>query len=274
MGQYHSPGPRPLARPGCPGPWPPATSPTTCGTSSSPSPGGGPRLINSSPTGCGKGWKPATTKLSSIPSRLRMPCRIPATCSLHVASRSRRSACTPESVRHRPHTTDAYAFWPPTLPEEPPMAPTPLHPDCRRTPLAHGHPPGRTVFRWASTCTTTLSPGSSRSILAANGPSRPSYSSCGWPGAPVTVLHRYPPPYRTGSRPPPRTAPPSLRPDAGISISGWLMSSARVSRRSGSASPLPDLVDKNEAWATSSKGVHMGLNFTLALLVIAHVGLR
>lgn len=58
-----------------------------------------------------------------------------------------------------------------------------------------------------------------------------------------------------------------------IPISGWLMSSAKGFQTVWfGALPLPDLVDKNEALGDMLKGVHMGLNFSLALLVIAHVG--
>ena len=58
-----------------------------------------------------------------------------------------------------------------------------------------------------------------------------------------------------------------------IPLSGWLMSSAKGFQTVWfGVLPLPDLVGKDEALGEVLKGVHMGLNGTLFLLVLAHVG--
>lgn len=56
-------------------------------------------------------------------------------------------------------------------------------------------------------------------------------------------------------------------------LSGWLYSSATgVSVVYLGLVPLPDLVPKDKALAALLKGVHVGLNSGLALLVIIHAG--
>jgi cytochrome b561 len=58
-----------------------------------------------------------------------------------------------------------------------------------------------------------------------------------------------------------------------IPLSGWLYSSATgVSVVYLGLVPLPDLVPKDKALAAVLKGVHVGLNSALALLVIIHAG--
>ncbi len=58
-----------------------------------------------------------------------------------------------------------------------------------------------------------------------------------------------------------------------IPISGWLMSSAKGFQTVWfGVLPLPDLLAKDEALGDVLKGVHMGLNACLALLVLAHLG--
>ena len=58
-----------------------------------------------------------------------------------------------------------------------------------------------------------------------------------------------------------------------IPLSGWLMSSAKGFQTVWfGVLPLPDLLGKDEALGDMLKGVHMGLNGTLFLLVLAHIG--
>lgn len=58
-----------------------------------------------------------------------------------------------------------------------------------------------------------------------------------------------------------------------IPLSGWLYSSATgVSVVYLGLVPLPDLVPKDKALAAALKGVHLGLNSALALLVTIHAG--
>lgn len=58
-----------------------------------------------------------------------------------------------------------------------------------------------------------------------------------------------------------------------IPLSGWLMSSAKGFQTVWfGVLPIPDLIGKDEALGDLLKAVHMTLNFTLAALVVAHVG--
>ena len=58
-----------------------------------------------------------------------------------------------------------------------------------------------------------------------------------------------------------------------VPLSGWLMSSAKGFQTVWFAVlPLPDLLDKNEALGDALKQVHMLLNFSMAGLVLAHLG--
>lgn len=58
-----------------------------------------------------------------------------------------------------------------------------------------------------------------------------------------------------------------------IPLSGWLMSSAKGFQTVWfGVLPLPDLVDKNRELGELLENVHKMLNFTLLLLVVAHVG--
>jgi cytochrome b561 len=58
-----------------------------------------------------------------------------------------------------------------------------------------------------------------------------------------------------------------------IPLSGWLYSSATgVSVVYLGLVPLPDLVPKDKPLAAVLKGVHVGLNSALVLLVIIHAG--
>ncbi|MCS6945127.1 MAG: cytochrome b [Sutterellaceae bacterium] len=57
-----------------------------------------------------------------------------------------------------------------------------------------------------------------------------------------------------------------------IPLSGWLMSSAKgVPTVWFGVLPLPDLVGRDEVLAATLKRLHMTLNYTLAVLVAAHV---
>lgn len=57
-----------------------------------------------------------------------------------------------------------------------------------------------------------------------------------------------------------------------IPLSGYLYSSATgISVKYLNFIPLPDLVDKNRELAKTLKTLHLTLNYTLALLVVAHV---
>lgn len=58
-----------------------------------------------------------------------------------------------------------------------------------------------------------------------------------------------------------------------IPLSGWLMSSAKgVQTVWFGVVPLPDLLPKNRALGDAMLTVHQTLNFTMAGLVIAHIG--
>lgn len=58
-----------------------------------------------------------------------------------------------------------------------------------------------------------------------------------------------------------------------IPLSGWLMSSAKGFQTVWfGVLPIPDLIGKDEGLGDLLKAVHMTLNFTLAALVVAHVG--
>jgi cytochrome b561 len=58
-----------------------------------------------------------------------------------------------------------------------------------------------------------------------------------------------------------------------IPLSGWLMSSAYgVQVVYFGLLPLPDLLAKDKALADQLKELHQGLNITMALLLVAHVG--
>lgn len=58
-----------------------------------------------------------------------------------------------------------------------------------------------------------------------------------------------------------------------IPLSGWLMSSAKgVQTVWFGVLPLPDLVAKNKELGDLLQGVHVGLNFLLLGLILAHVG--
>ncbi|MDK9701887.1 MAG: cytochrome b [Sulfuritalea sp.] len=58
-----------------------------------------------------------------------------------------------------------------------------------------------------------------------------------------------------------------------VPLSGWLMSSAKGFQTVWfGVLPLPDLLDKNQELGDLLQQVHMLLNFTMAALVIAHLG--
>jgi cytochrome b561 len=58
-----------------------------------------------------------------------------------------------------------------------------------------------------------------------------------------------------------------------VPLSGWLMSSAKgVQTVWFGVLPLPDLVPKNKELGDSLKEVHESLNFTMAGLLVAHIG--
>ena len=58
-----------------------------------------------------------------------------------------------------------------------------------------------------------------------------------------------------------------------IPLSGWLMSSAKgVQTVWFGVLPLPDLVAKNKELGDLLQGVHVGLNFLLLGLIVAHAG--
>ena len=58
-----------------------------------------------------------------------------------------------------------------------------------------------------------------------------------------------------------------------IPLSGWLMSTAKGFQTVWfGVLPIPDLLGKDEALGDALKAVHMSLKFTLAALVVAHVG--
>lgn len=58
-----------------------------------------------------------------------------------------------------------------------------------------------------------------------------------------------------------------------VPLSGWLMSSAKgVPTVWLGWLPLPDLLPRDEALGEALRWVHFGLNLTLAILVVVHVG--
>jgi len=58
-----------------------------------------------------------------------------------------------------------------------------------------------------------------------------------------------------------------------VPLSGWLMSSAKGFQTVWfGVLPLPDLVDKNKELGDLLQQVHMLLNFSMAALVVAHLG--
>ena len=58
-----------------------------------------------------------------------------------------------------------------------------------------------------------------------------------------------------------------------IPLTGWLMSSAKGFQTVWfGVLPLPDLLDKNKELGDTLALVHKSLNFSMAALVIAHVG--
>jgi len=58
-----------------------------------------------------------------------------------------------------------------------------------------------------------------------------------------------------------------------IPLSGWLMSSAKGFQTVWfGVLPLPDLLGKDKALGDLLQTVHMGLNFTLVAVLLAHVG--
>ena len=60
---------------------------------------------------------------------------------------------------------------------------------------------------------------------------------------------------------------------AAIPLSGWLMSSAKGFQTVWfGVLPLPDLLGKDKALGDLLQTVHMGLNFTLVAVLLAHVG--
>ncbi len=58
-----------------------------------------------------------------------------------------------------------------------------------------------------------------------------------------------------------------------VPLSGWLMSSAKGFQTVWfGVLPLPDLLNKSETLGDALQQVHMLLNFSMAALVLAHVG--
>jgi cytochrome b561 len=58
-----------------------------------------------------------------------------------------------------------------------------------------------------------------------------------------------------------------------VPLSGWLMSSAKGFQTVWfGVLPLPDLLDKNKELGDALQQLHMLLNFSMAALVVAHLG--